>query len=118
MDIFRDTATRDKLIFPSAITRILRHFYVPFPISNHFHVMCAINVTTVKRSEAQLRSRRSRSVAPPTPSTPSTSAPSSSAGGVTLDVIMAQFQHMDARLDILSDELCQLNTYISHIARR
>ena len=80
--------------------------------------MCAIDVATVKRSEAQLRSRRSRSVAPPTPSAPSTSAPSSSAGGVTLDAIMAQFQRMDARLDTLSDKLCQLNTCVSRIARQ
>ena len=31
---------------------------------------------------------------------------------------MAQLQHMDAHLDTLSDELCQLNTYVGHIARR
>ena len=31
IDVFRDMATRDKLIFPSAITRILRHFSIPFP---------------------------------------------------------------------------------------
>ena len=55
--VYRDTTTHDKLIFPSAITRILRHFSVPFPISDHFHVMCAINVATVKWIEAQLRSR-------------------------------------------------------------
>ena len=36
------------LIFPSAITRILRSFSVPFFISNHFHVMCAIDATIVK----------------------------------------------------------------------
>ena len=30
---------------------------------------------------------------------------------------MAQFQRMDAHLDILSDELCQVNTHISRIAR-
>ena len=54
----------------------------------------------------QLRLRQSGRVAPPTPSTPSTSAPSSSMGGVTLDVIMAQLQRMNARLDTLSDELC------------
>ena len=39
-------------------------------------------------------------------SAPSTSAPSSSAGEVTLEAIMAQLQHMDASLDILIDELC------------
>ena len=56
--------------------------------------------------------------APPASSTPSTSAPSASAGGVTLDVIMAQLQHMDARLDTLTDELCQVNTRVCRIARR
>ena len=106
IDVYRDMATRDKLIFPSAIMRILRHFFVPFPVSDHFHVMCAIDIATIKQSEAQLRSRRSRSAAPPIPSTPSTSAPSSSVGGVTLNAIMAQLQHMDARLNTLSDELC------------
>ena len=30
---------------------------------------------------------------------------------------MAQLQHMDARLDTLSDELCQLNTRVGRIAR-
>ena len=57
IDVFRDTATRDKLISLSAITRILCHFSVPFSYSDHFFVMCAINVTIVKRSEAQFRSR-------------------------------------------------------------
>ena len=50
--VHRDSATHDKLIFPSAITRILRHFSAPFPVSNHFHIMCAIDVVTVKRSKA------------------------------------------------------------------
>ena len=77
------------LIFPSAITRILRHFFVPFPVSDHFHVMCTIDVATIKRSKAQLRSRWSGLAAPSTPSGPSTSTPSSSMGGVTLDAIMA-----------------------------
>ena len=31
---------------------------------------------------------------------------------------MAQLVHMDARLDTLSDELCQVNTRIGHIVRR
>ena len=30
LDVYRDTATYDKLIFSSAITRILCHFSVPF----------------------------------------------------------------------------------------
>ena len=89
LDVHRDTTTHDKLIFPSAITRILCHFSIPFSSFNHFLVMYAIDYTTVKRSEVQFRLRWSGTAARPTPSTPSTSAPSTSAGGVTLDAIMA-----------------------------
>ena len=52
IDVYRDTTTCDKLIFPSAITLILCHFSVPFPSFIHFPVMCAIDYATVKRSEA------------------------------------------------------------------
>ena len=31
---------------------------------------------------------------------------------------MAQLQHMDAHLDTLNDELCQVNTCVGHITRR
>ena len=55
---------------------------------------------------------------PPTSFAPSTSTPSSSVGGVTLKAIMAQLQDMDARLDTLSDELCQMNTHIGRITDR
>ena len=48
IDVYRDTATYDKLIFPSAITQILCHFSVPFPSSDDFPVMCAIDYATVK----------------------------------------------------------------------
>ena len=89
IEVHKDSVTCDKLIFPSAITRILCHFSVPFPLTDHFHVMGAIDAATVKWSEAQFRSRWSRLAAPPTLSTPSTSAPSSSVGGVTFDAIMA-----------------------------
>ena len=65
IDVFKNTVTRDKLIFPSAITRILCHFSIPFPSSNHFSIMCAINATTVKCNEAQFRSWQSNSAAPP-----------------------------------------------------
>ena len=51
IDVYRDTATRDKLIFPLTITQILCHFSIPFPFSDHFPVMCAIDYATVKRSE-------------------------------------------------------------------
>ena len=43
IDVHRDSRTHDKFIFPSTITRILRHFSVPFPVFDHFHVMCAID---------------------------------------------------------------------------
>ena len=89
IDVYRDSATRDKLIFPSAIMRILCQFSIPFPLSDHFSVMGAIDAVTVKWSEAQFRLRRFGSAAPPTPSTPSISAPSSSTSGVTLGDIMA-----------------------------
>ena len=52
LNVYRDTATYDKLIFPSAIMRILCHFYVPFPSFNHFSVMYAIDAATIKRSKA------------------------------------------------------------------
>ena len=52
IDVFRDTVTRNKLIFPLAITRILRHFSVSFPPSDHFFVMGAIDVATVRWSDA------------------------------------------------------------------
>ena len=54
--VFQDSSSRDKLIFPSAITRILCHFFVPSPTSNPFSYMCAIDAATVKHSEAQFRS--------------------------------------------------------------
>ena len=120
IDVYRDTAAYDKLIFPSTITWILHHFSVPFPVSPYFSVMGAIDATTVRRSEAQLRPRcpQTQTTAPPTSSAPSTSAFSSSAGGVTLEAVIAQLQSMDARLDTLSDELFQVNTRIDRIARR
>ena len=59
-----------------------------------------------------------KSTDPTTPTVPFTSAPSSSGDGVTLEAIMAQFQRIDACLDTLSDELCQVNIHVSHIARR
>ena len=57
IDVHLDSASHNKLIFPFAITRILRHFSIPFPSSDHFTVTCAIDYATVKRSEAQFRSQ-------------------------------------------------------------
>ena len=58
IDVYRDIATYDKLIFLSAITRILHHFFVSYPPSDPFYVMGAIDIATIGRSDAQLRSRR------------------------------------------------------------
>ena len=64
IDVHLDSASCDNLIFPSAIMRILRHFSVPFPSSDHFSIMCATDYATVKHSEAQFRLRLTDSVAP------------------------------------------------------
>ena len=77
-----------------------------------------IDTGTVKHSEAQFHSRWSGLTATPTPLVPSTSAPSTLAGGMSLDAIMAQLQRMDAHLNTLSTELYQVNTRVGRIARR
>ena len=92
IDVHLDSASRDKLIFPSAVTRILRHFFVPFPSSDHFTVMCAIDYATVKRSKAQFRSWQTDLAAPSSrfalsQSTPFASA-SSSSGDMSLEDVM------------------------------
>ena len=56
IDVHLDSVSRDKLIFRSAIMRILRHFSVQFPSSDHFSVMCAIDYVTIKRSQTQFQS--------------------------------------------------------------
>ena len=122
IDVYLDSTSRDKLIFPSITTKILCHFSVPFPASDLFIFMCAIDYATIKRSEAQFRSRQMDS-APPTCLTPSrsaqsTSAPSSSMSDVSLGDIMAQLQRMDARLDTLSTELYKVNIRVDRIARQ
>ena len=91
IDVYKDTTTRDKLIFPSTIMRLLHHFFVSYPKSTHFSIICAIDIATVRRSEAQLQLRwpRTEMAAPLTSSAPSTFAPSSLTGGVTFEAIMA-----------------------------
>ena len=81
--------------------------------------MGAIDGSTVRWSAAQLRPRqpRTETATPLASSAPSTFAPLSSAGGVTLEAIMAQLVRMDARLDTLSDELCQVNTHVGRITQ-
>ena len=120
IDVHLDSASHDKLIFLSAIIRILRHFSIHFPSSDHFTVICSIDYATVKRSEAQFRSRQSDSTTPSSHSAPSwstlfASAPSSS-GDVSLGDIRVQLQRMDARLDTLSTELYQVNIRVGRIA--
>ena len=120
IDVYRDMATRNKLIFLLAITQILHHFPISYPEYSHFSVMCAIDAVTILQSEAQLQPRQpqTETVTPPASSTLSTSTPLSSTGGVTLKAIMAQLVRMDARLDTLSDKLCQVNTRVGRIAQR
>jgi len=48
IDVYQDTATRDKLIFPSAIKRIIRHFSIPIPLSPLFTIMGAISAGSVQ----------------------------------------------------------------------
>ena len=90
IDVYQDMETYDKLIFPSTITWILRHFSIPIPNSPYFTVMGAINAAFVRQSKAQLRPKRPwmETTDPIAPTIPSTSTPSSSGGGVTLEAIM------------------------------
>ena len=71
IDVHLDLASRDKLIFPSAITRILRHFSVHFPFYDHFTIICAIDYATIKCCEAQFQSWQSDSTTPSSHSAPS-----------------------------------------------
>ena len=88
IDVHLDSASCDRLIFSSAIMRIIRHFSIPFPMFDHFSHICAIGAAIIKRSEVQFRLRQEL-VTPPSRSAPSTSVPSSSMGNVTLGDIMA-----------------------------
>ena len=118
IDVYKDMTTHDKLIFHSAITRILRHASISYPESTYFTIIGAISGVFIRRSEAQFRPKQPRieKTTPPASSAPSTSTPSSSMGGVTLEAIMAQLGCMDARLNTFSDELCQVNTRVGRIA--
>ena len=81
LDCYQDTATRDKLIFPSAITRILTHMHVTIPLSPFLYVMGAIIKESIWRSAAQLVAKRPHvkmTDAAPTSRPFSSSAPSSS----------------------------------------
>ena len=52
IDVYQDTATCDKFIFPSPITRTLQHFTIPCPLSPFFTIMGAISVGFVQQTEA------------------------------------------------------------------
>ena len=41
IDVYRDTTTRDKLIFPLTVTQILYHFSISYPESPYFSVICS-----------------------------------------------------------------------------
>ena len=75
MDVYRDMTTCDKLIFVSAITRIIRHASVSYPESTHFSIIGAISGASIRWSEAQLRPKRSQTetTTPSASSAPSTS---------------------------------------------
>ena len=115
IDCYRDTATCDKLIFPSTITHILTHLHDTIPSSPLFYVMGAISKESIRRSAAQLAVKRPRleplDVAPADPtalsSRPSSlSAPSSSSrAAVSLADIMEQLQHMCADFGSCFDHL-------------
>ena len=113
-------ATRDKFIFPSSIMRTIRHVFVSYLDSAHFSIMSAISSASIRRSKAQLQSKRpwTETATPLASSTPSTSTLSASASGVTFKVVIVQLQCMNARLDTLTTELYQVNTRVSRIARR
>ena len=48
IDVYKDTTTCDKLIFPFVITRIIHHSSIPYPESSHFTVMGAISAVSVQ----------------------------------------------------------------------
>ena len=52
IDVYQDIATRDKLIFPSAITWILQHFPISIPLFPLFTVMGAISAGSIRHSMA------------------------------------------------------------------
>ena len=52
IDVYRDTTTRDKLIFPSTIMRLLCHFSISYLESPYLMVISAIDAATVRQSEA------------------------------------------------------------------
>ena len=91
LDVYQDTATCDKLIFPLAIMWTLRHFSIPILDSSYYTTMGAIDAGSIRRSEVQLQPKwpHIESTDPTTSTVPSTSAPFSLIGGVNLKAIIA-----------------------------
>ena len=54
IDIYQDIATRDKLFFPLAITRILTHMHISIPHPALFSCMGAISRESLLKSTTQL----------------------------------------------------------------
>ena len=83
--------THDKLIFPSAMTQIFRHFSILIPDSPYYTTMGAIDAGSVRRSKAQLQPKRPHveSFGTTASVVPSTFAPSLTSE-VTLEAVMAQ----------------------------
>ena len=52
IDIYQDTATGDKLIFPSVITCILTHMHIPIPPAPLSSIVGAISEGFIWRSDA------------------------------------------------------------------
>ena len=104
-------ATRDKLIFLSAIMRILRHFSVSFSsiwsFLRHGCHWCYYHSTEWCSTSPEADANRDGS----------SSNFFSSIHLCSLQSMDAQLQSMDACLDTLSDELCQLDTHVGRIAQ-
>ena len=108
INCYQDTATCDKLIFLSAITRILTHMHVTIPLSPLFYVMGVISKESIWRSAAQLAAKwpcmepTDAGSAAPSSQPSSSSAPSSSSrAAISLDDIMEQPQHMHTVLVVV-----------------
>ena len=70
IDIYRDTATCDKLIFPSTITHILSHVHATIALYTPSYAMGSINMEFIRRSDAQLAAKRPRMESTSTDATP------------------------------------------------
>ena len=58
IDCYRYTTTRDKLIFPSAITHILTYLHILIPSAPHFYIKGATSKESIWRSAVQLATKQ------------------------------------------------------------